>query len=412
MSNKAFLQAIALTFGRQGLSAVVQFLNILVIAKFLGPEGNGIYSMALIVSLTVGLFLNLGLGQANAYYVGRGEFQISQVVSFSINLFSIYLCIFIAVVVFAGEWIVKSFDLSYSYLWVLAVCVPVVVLNSWLLGVFQGKEDFSIYNAAMVISPVSSFAVTMCLVILDIRNGVFYYFGWFLGNFFSTVYLLFKVNESKKIVRGEGEKTPYYAKALSYGWKAHFSNLCSYGMYRVDIYLLSYFYSSAVVGVYSVAQQIVERFWMIAQAVSTVLFPRLTSLIGVEGRKSKVDLTTLSARWVFLSSALCGILVYFLVGYFIETLFGSEYSKAAMAVQILLPGMIFFNLSRVFASYTSSSGFVGYMAVVSFLCLIVSVTINFFLTPVYGIEGAALATSISYGFSFFLGFLVFTKVSR
>lgn len=412
MSNRAFLQAITLTFGRQGLSAIIQFLNVLVIAKFLGPEGNGVYSMALIASLTLGLFLNLGLGQANTYYIGRKEFSVSQVVSLSMSLFSIYVCILIAAVVFIGHWIVKLFDISYSYLWVLSVCVPVVVLNSWLLGVFQGKEDFSIYNVAMLLSPVSSFLITVFLVFLGVGEGVFYYFGWFLGNFISTVYLFFKISKSKSGVKEGGGGASYFVKALSYGWKAHCSNLCSYGMYRVDIYILSFFYGSAVVGVYSVAQQIIERFWMIAQAVSTVLFPRLTSLVGVDGGRSKVGLTALSAKWVFLSSVLCGILVYFLVTPFINTIFGPEFSKAALAVQILLPGMVFFNLSRIFASYTSSAGFVGYMAIVSCLCLMFSVGVNSVLTPVYGIEGAALATSISYVFSFFLGFFVFVKVSR
>ncbi|MGA4320933.1 flippase [Ectopseudomonas hydrolytica] len=406
------MQAITLTFGRQGLSAIIQFLNVLVIAKFLGPEGNGVYSMALIASLTLGLFLNLGLGQANTYYIGRKEFSVSQVVSLSMSLFSIYVCILIAAVVFIGHWIVKLFDISYSYLWVLSVCVPVVVLNSWLLGVFQGKEDFSIYNVAMLLSPVSSFLITVFLVFLGVGEGVFYYFGWFLGNFISTVYLFFKISKSKSGVKEGGGGASYFVKALSYGWKAHCSNLCSYGMYRVDIYILSFFYGSAVVGVYSVAQQIIERFWMIAQAVSTVLFPRLTSLVGVDGGRSKVGLTALSAKWVFLSSVLCGILVYFLVTPFINTIFGPEFSKAALAVQILLPGMVFFNLSRIFASYTSSAGFVGYMAIVSCLCLMFSVGVNSVLTPVYGIEGAALATSISYVFSFFLGFFVFVKVSR
>lgn len=412
MSNTVFLRSIAITLGRQGLSAVIQFINILFIAKFLGPEGNGIYSMALIVSLTLGLILNLGLGQSNAYYIGRKEFSVAQVFSLSIRLFGIYIVSLIVLLALIGEWLVSFFGLSYRYLYVLVICVPVVVLNSWLLGVFQGREDFSAYNAAMVVSPIISFLFTLLLIVLKIDDAVFYYVGWFLGNLFSTIYLVLKLNKYLGSIKNEMPRAPYFIKALSYGWKAHFSNLCSYATYRVDVYFLNYLYGSSVVGVYSVAQQVIERFWMIAQAVSTVLFPRLASLADIGGKRTKVDLTLFSAKWVLISSVLCGILVYFLVGFFIEIAFGTDYSKAALAVQILLPGMIFFNLSRVFASYTSSSGFVGYMAVVSLLCLVVSIIINVILTPAYGIKGAALATSISYGTSFFLGFVVFKKISR
>lgn len=409
--NKDFFRSIAITLGRQGLSAVVQFLNVLVIAKFLGPEGNGIYSMALIISLTLGLFLNLGMGQSNAYFVGRREFSVSQVYSSATKIFWLYLLILAIVFFLLAGWFESLWGLSYGYLCVLIVCVPVIVLNSWLLGVFQGREDFSTYNAAMVVSPVISLSLTLILVALGIDEGVFFYGGWFLGNLLSTIYLVVKI---KDVARYENKKiqAPYLRKAIVYGWKAHLSNLSSYAMYRVDIYFLNYFYGSSVVGVYSVAQQIIERFWMIAQAVSTVLFPRLASLNYAKSNKSRVELTCFSAKWVFLSSILCGFLVYFLVDYFIEVAFGNEYSMAALAVQILLPGMIFFNLSRVLASYSSSTGFVGYMAVVSLICLMVSVAINLLLTPIYGISGAALATTISYITSFGLGFFVFKKISR
>ncbi|MDX5299423.1 MAG: hypothetical protein LPK85_10805, partial [Gammaproteobacteria bacterium] len=64
---------LTLTFGRQLAAAAAQLLLVVVIARELGPEGNGLYALAILLPNMLSTFLNLGVGPATVYYLGRGD---------------------------------------------------------------------------------------------------------------------------------------------------------------------------------------------------------------------------------------------------------------------------------------------------------------------------------------------------
>lgn len=58
---------VGMTFGRQFAGALIQLGVILLIARELGPEGAGVYAVALLVPQILSQLLNLGLAPANVY---------------------------------------------------------------------------------------------------------------------------------------------------------------------------------------------------------------------------------------------------------------------------------------------------------------------------------------------------------
>ena len=72
----------------------------------------------------------------------------------------------------------------------------------------------------------------------------------------------------------------YLRPALGYGVKAHLGNLVAFLNYRMDIFLVNLFVGPGGAGLYSIAVRLVEQLWMISRAVSTVLLPRLSAMMG------------------------------------------------------------------------------------------------------------------------------------
>lgn len=65
------------TLKRHVLSILVQAVTIIVVAKFYGPEGNGIYALVLLLPLTLAGFLSLGFESSNVYFLSRKQFNIN-----------------------------------------------------------------------------------------------------------------------------------------------------------------------------------------------------------------------------------------------------------------------------------------------------------------------------------------------
>ncbi|BAN47711.1 putative polysaccharide biosynthesis protein [Metapseudomonas resinovorans NBRC 106553] len=405
MKGKKYLKLVLMAFGRQGMSAILNFFSILIIARYLGPEGNGAFSLAMTAALTFGLMINLGLGQANAYFIGRGETTASSVVSTSVTMMLLYLCIFLGGLAVSRQFLTVTDD-DWTYLYGVVFFGTFIACNSWLLGALQGLLRFEYYNFSMILPSAFFLAITISLVMFGVRDHRMYFLGWGLGNISSFFFMAFHFRD--ELSRGSISKDKFL-RSISYGWKVHVANLCSFLVYRVDIYILGIFWGASTVGIYSVAQQVVERFWMISQAISTVMFPSLASMKSKNDSDGVDLIVKKSLKWVFISSFLGLLILFVVVDWAIVLVFGDRYAEASTLIKILLPGMVLFNVSRVLASATGAAGRVGVMVVVSLTCLLFSATLNYYLIPLYGAVGAASATSISYGVAFFLGWFVYKR---
>lgn len=107
-SSSLLRRNIRMTLGRQLLAAFAQFLLVVLIARELGPEGNGFYAMAILIPTLLANFLNLGVGPATVYYVSRGEFNVYQAMAGNVRLALIVatagvVCTFPVLLIWGGE---------------------------------------------------------------------------------------------------------------------------------------------------------------------------------------------------------------------------------------------------------------------------------------------------------------------
>src|SRR5690606_7325723 len=65
--------AIAWSFGRQVLVAIMQLGLILIVARLLGPAGAGTYSVALLLPTLLAQLATLGLSNSSVYFIASGK---------------------------------------------------------------------------------------------------------------------------------------------------------------------------------------------------------------------------------------------------------------------------------------------------------------------------------------------------
>jgi len=167
------------------------------------------------------------------------------------------------------------------------------------------------------------------------------------------------------------------------------------------------FIGSAAAGVYVIAVALVEKLWLVSQAVSTVLLPRLSQLSSEEGKRKII--TPLICRWVLLVTLVGGLGLAVIVYPFTLLVFGSDYLGSVLPALVLLPGIVFVSGARVLANDIASRGRPELNMYVSAITMVCNVIGNLLLIPLYGLAGAAMATTIAYSLTLVLTLLIYTR---
>ncbi len=397
---------IGLTFGRQFLAGLIQLGLVVLISRVLGPEGAGVYALALLLPTVMSRLLNLGLATSNVYFIASKQFEVSSAWAVSRDLGLVMGALgFVGGGVFVTIYGAETFPgVPKSLLYLSLGIFPVSLLSGMVSSVFQGLQDFRAFNILVLLQPPIALAGLSVLWSMDTFN-------------MSTILVMVVASHAISLAVGIAllarripvcarriSEERYLGPAIRYGYKAHLSNLIAFLNYRSDLFFVNFFLGPAAAGVYMIAVSLVEQLWLISQAVSTVILPRLSSMNNDEdGRRA---LTPLIARLVFLITLVAALGLAFFVSMLIEVLFGEAFSGAVNVVLFLLPGVVFLACGRVLANDLAARGLVHINLYLAIGILVINIAGNLLLIPVYGIVGAAMATSVAYSINFLIRLII------
>jgi len=164
---------------------------------------------------------------------------------------------------------------------------------------------------------------------------------------------------------------------------------------QVGSILTGYYLNPTEVGIYAVAVLFAQTLTLIPGAVQRVTAPATATLYGkgdVEGVR-KLFYSTLKKS--FLISLGSATLIAIFGQYFIAFLFTEEYLVAYVPLLILLMGYTIDASFSAVGATLSSIGKVHIPFRISAICGALNVILSILLIPVFGINGAALATAVT-----------------
>lgn len=391
----------AATLGRQVGSGLLALATLAIIARVFGPEGNGAYTLALLLPTMLATLLNFGIGPANVYFLGANKVDPKQAWRTTLGI-SGWI---VAIGWLIGGWVIlfkaeQWFQgVATPMLWLSLAFFPIAFITGAMGNFFQGLQEFKQYNVVLLLQPVLNLTLVAVLVLFGSRD-IFQIFICYFVSLVVTQAVAYKLFRQVMQQRTGPVMVGYGRKLLNYGYKAHLTNILAFVNSRADLLLLSYFSGPAAVGIYSVAVNITERLWLFSGAVSTVLLPRLSQLSSDEGKRNQ--LTPLIARWVFWITLSAGATLA-LVGIFaIRWIFGVQFASAYDAILWLLPGIVMGACSMILANDMAARGRPELNLATSWISVLINIVGNWILIPRHGVEGAAMATSFAYTINFMM----------
>lgn len=397
------------TFAARVFFAGLTLVTTIVTAKFLGLEGRGIYYFLLTVTNISVLVFGLGIGSANTYFGGKKEIPAN--ILFGNSIFaSLVLGLAASGVMLTIFFFFPGFFKGVDETLLIIACISIFfqLAGKFIFGLLLGEKKIYSYNYIQV--SVSLLNIVLFLIFFSIFKNlnaavfillVLMNFQLFFWGAFALFGKKSKLSLSKIAVDWQSEK-----KTILFGLKGQIGDILQFFNYRLGVFFVNFFIHPMAVGIYSIAIVLAEALWFFSGSLAVVLFSKVAN--SNDPIESEI-LTNQSCRVSFLIVSAGGVLLFLLAPFAIQILFGSEYLGAVYPLRILLPGIVIFSVSNVLASHLTGSGFPQYNTFASLFSLMLTISLNIILIPKWGINGAALSSSISYIFSTLLTIFFYKK---
>jgi O-antigen/teichoic acid export membrane protein len=399
--------AIGSTLLRQVLSSSLYFIALWVTTRQLGPHDNGLLVTALLLPQTLYAFLNLGLGPSHVFHMssGIGSPRTMRRMNWSLAL-GLWAAAVLVLALARPDAIAhflpgtgKGTALYASLLF------PMMLLAAWTSSLIQGARDYATYNKTALTQPA-----VFCAGVLALGAGHGVSVPAVLACHILSQAALWLVSEwrvrayaapatlaagSAGLVETAGQTGSLkLGAAIAFGLRAHLSNVITFLNYRVALYLVSFLLDPAAAGRYALAIQLAEVLWMIASAASVVVFPESAAHNSTPAALQQM--VRRIALSVFKITLAGGLLAGALSVVVIPWVFGSDYAGSVLPFIILLPGIITWSYMSVVANSLAGMG----CQRVNIQAALLSFALNsggcLLAIPVFGMRGAALASSIAF----------------
>nr|WP_256490596.1 flippase [Haladaptatus sp. AB643] len=172
-------------------------------------------------------------------------------------------------------------------------------------------------------------------------------------------------------------------------------------LYHVDILMLQLISgSNEQVGYYRAALKLAEFLWFIPMALQTVFVHSMSELWS-NGETERISkLSALTTRYTFLLTGVMALGLAALSNVAVPVYFGKEYMPAVTPLILLLPGALGFAVARPILAISQGKGNLKYPILATGTAAGMNFVLNLLLIPRYGMQGAAISTSIGYGSMF------------
>jgi O-antigen/teichoic acid export membrane protein len=411
--SNSFLSNSIITLTRQVLGIIIGIILIIVVARALGPDGNGDYTMVTYVPLMLMTFLNLGINSSTVYFVSRKKMSINE--AYSMNIIAAIALSIISIIIgaiilyfFSGAKIFNKIDPNLLYISLLSL--PGIFLMTFLQTILQGMQHFKSYNTALVVQQMATLLSLILLLFIFPLGLMGTLLSFIIGYVCSVIYMVyFLIRYSEATFSFSYFSWGSMKEVLSYGIKAHVSNIMTFLNYRLGTFLLAYFLTNYAVGVYTVAVNVGERLSIFSQSISQVLLPRIASSNEEEDRNK---ITSMVSRFIMILVVVLAIIVFIFADWICHLLFGYKYPESPELLRWLLPGVTVLAVEKILSNDLAGRGKPELNMYVSFFNVAITLILNLILIPTIGVAGAAISSSITYIASFIIKCWIYKKETK
>jgi O-antigen/teichoic acid export membrane protein len=381
-------------------------LNILFARYFAAATTGWVFYLFTVNSFVIQLF-GFSLDSGIAYYTAKRSIREARLINFSLIWTLVVSLITLALYLVYSSKYPSRVEYPIMY--------PVAFVAGNMLVAFGNAIYYSKYN--FIVPNVLSLIVNGTLIVFLIYSFEYskvempvafipvYFYSFLIHGLilFFTLFVLAKEDRFMLTI-----KPKYVRKIFRYSTYAFIANLLFLGMTRIDYFFIRYNATAVDLGNYIQVSKIAQLFFLLPAMISTVLFPFVAS---GDQPEVKSNINKFSVRLLVLYTVICTVLAV-TGSWLFPLVFGPSYSKMYAPFLLIIPGILSMSGLYPYTAYFAGEDRIRVNIMGSFLAFTFIVVADYLFIPRYGINGAALISSIGYFIYYCYVFLVFKKETR
>jgi O-antigen/teichoic acid export membrane protein len=413
ISNKTFInigRQVSFTYWSTGLMFVLTPLLVLILTRSLSVKDYGAYALLAVTINIAGVMLDFGFTQYFVSYFSGASGNRQKNVFRSLLVYLFGMLIVLGAVVFftpLNTFFVHTLGLeSYGAAFSLAIGIIIcVTLIRMFTAYFTVRKRLILTQTIFLVSQLLWIALLTVFFIFTRSIKVETVFLiWLIGTIATFLLCGLIVRRELFISKSERKKsleTKHLADALRYGLPILMVGLGAWIIEIGDRYLLNGFLGKDAVGLYTLIYSLLGVVATLGTVVVQTIFPYLASVWSRNKEDASLYLNA-SVKYALM------LVIPALAGFFIlrqeiiTMVSGTSYSGAAVVVPYLILYPLLLVLNYIAYQIVVLTKKVNWIAVIYLAGAAVNIGLNLVLIPRFGINGAGIATTISYAFVFVL----------
>lgn len=401
LNLNTYKQNIASNIIVQIVRIILGFITSILIARGLGADGNGYVAYAVLIFGLLGGYGHLGINNATTYFQKKSKYDEYTVYNTNISSLLIIWTIICIITIWLKIFHNCLNDYNMFFIAIGLFSVLLTFIMNCANSFYIGNERIYESNKYILISKIIYFLLLLFLYLIQMINVYFYFALQVLPMLMNVIMLLKDIQFKFRFAI----KLDLLKKEIAYGMIIYFSALFIFLNYRIDQIIIKSMLGNEELGVYSIGVNLAELLFLIPDSVTTAL---LGKLYNTENLKDKKQITSKTTKYTFYISLISSLIA--IIGTpLIPIIYGNQYYRSTYVTIILFAGIIFASIGRVSYSYFFSEGRPIIHLVITFITLLINVINNIILIPLAGINGSAIASTISYTLYGTMYIIVFIK---
>ena len=391
-----------LTFER-GLQLILSVFVGIWIARYLGPSDFGLMNFAIAFGSVFGPFIGMGVsGIVLRELIKHPEkkdilsgtaFWITFVTGLMVTILMDIAILFVRPNDFEAFLVVFVFSLGNIFL-------SFDVIYLWFDSKIESHKTVVARNAGLILS----YVLRIAFIVFGFPL-IFFIIASLLDSVFRIVFYIYFYYKDKQSIFNWRFDFSLAKKLISISWPLVFSGVMIVIYMKIDQVMIGLMMNDFQVGLYSVSVKLTEVLYFLPGIIMISLLP---SLINSKSISKKVYESRLQKLFDFMTWFPLFIIipVFFFSTTIVNILYGIEYASSGIALSISVWAILPVFVKIAVENYLLNENKTKVVFLSSFLGAITNIILNLILIPLYGINGAAFATVISYLVAAYIGVLI------
>lgn len=377
---------------------VLGLVSFTILTRSLGPEMYGVYSIAISVLMLAGDLSDLGINSALIRYGAEYSYQKDDERLRTLFSISIRSRILLGTVIFIvgitlAHYLANSVyqnNLLYPFLMVAFGGVFIILLNSTMSSVLTATQQFKRLFIINLCYGICNVVGIVILVFSGSLNAMSAFIVSIIAPLIASIAAIRML--PNKFINLALKNKEISRKIFHFGKWMFVWSLAFIVYNQINIVMLSNLGNATMVGYYNTAFRIAALTQILTGAYSTVLNPKLSTLINNRPEMIK----EFRHAFIYCGLLICALVIgIFVAPAIITILAGAKYISSIPVMQVLLGWMILATTNLPFSSFIYAQGKTHFFAFSIILECIFMALLNLWLIPLYGAWGAALSLTIS-----------------